>query len=153
TQQVRGGGGFGHRGDSTGSTVDGEIVTAPARGTSGAGAVPPRCAGCHQVCSGPAGAAGYWRCAWSSSACIRPRSSAGTASGLSARVGHIGSPTITETGTWRVRLRLRPFVHSRCVPHSAIGTSGTPAAAAILGAPLLICLTVNDWLIVASGKT
>jgi hypothetical protein len=41
----------------------------------------------------------------------------------------------------------------RWVPHSAIGINGTPVAAAIRAAPFLISLTVNDWLIVASGKT
>jgi hypothetical protein len=35
----------------------------------------------------------------------------------------------------------------------AIGTSGTPVAAAIRAAPAFISLTVKDWLIVASGKT
>lgn len=47
----------------------------------------------------------------------------------------------------------RPLVHNRCVPHSAIGTTGTPASAAIRTAPDLMSFTVNDRLIVASGNT
>jgi hypothetical protein len=46
-----------------------------------------------------------------------------------------------------------PFVSIRCAPQTDTGTSGTPAAAAIRTAPLLISLTVKERLIVASGKT
>jgi 1-acyl-sn-glycerol-3-phosphate acyltransferase len=47
----------------------------------------------------------------------------------------------------------RPLVHSRWVPQRAIGSSGTPASAAIRAAPVLNFFRVNERLMVASGKT
>ena len=39
------------------------------------------------------------------------------------------------------------------MPHTAIGISGTPASWAMRAAPDLKLFSVNDWEIVASGKT
>lgn len=65
-----------------------------------------------------------------------------------------GSPTRIVTGMWlRLKFRGRPFVQTRWVPQSAIGISGTPASWASRAAPVLKPLSVNDWEMVASGKT
>ncbi len=53
----------------------------------------------------------------------------------------------------RLKLRGRPLVQIRCVPQSAIGISGTPASWARRAAPDLKLFSVNDWEMVASGKT
>ncbi len=66
----------------------------------------------------------------------------------------IGEPIEMITGTCRfVRSRLCPLVQSRCGPHTTIGINGTFAVRARRAAPDFSSLTVNDSLIVASGKT
>ncbi len=64
------------------------------------------------------------------------------------------SPTRMVIGVWlRRKLRGRPLVHSRWVPHSAIGISGTPASCASRAAPDLKLFKVKDCEMVASGNT
>jgi len=59
-----------------------------------------------------------------------------------------------RTGTCRlVSSFLWPLVQSRCGPQTAIGMIGTFALRAMRTAPVFSSLTVNDSLIVASGKT
>ena len=47
----------------------------------------------------------------------------------------------------------RPLVQTRCEPQMMVGSSGTPASAAIRAAPALKSLSSKDRLMVASGKT
>lgn len=57
-------------------------------------------------------------------------------------------------GVWlRLKLRGWPLVHSRWVPHRAMGMRGTPASWAMRAAPDLKLFSVKDCEMVASGKT
>ena len=47
----------------------------------------------------------------------------------------------------------RPLVQTRCEPQMTVGSSGTPASAAIRAAPALKSLSSKDRLMVASGNT
>src|ERR687893_519246 len=76
-------------------------------------------------------------------------------SGPAPRAGCNGGPMVMPIGICRPArmVGLRPFVHTRWLPHSVTGISGTPAERAIRVAPDLNSLRQKLRLIVASGKT
>jgi hypothetical protein len=74
--------------------------------------------------------------------------SAGSSDGEWATLG----PYRTSIATFRRTFRGRPLVRIRCVPHTAHGTSGAPAASAIRAAPVFPGRGTNERLMVPSGN-